>query len=714
MKKYIIMVLLTGVSLMAGAQHVHEHSACDEDSINPMKDAILSEVTVTGLTGTERLKDSPIAFAVISPKKLHQSFGTNLIDAITFEPGVSQISTGVGISKPVIRGLGYNRVVVVDQGIRQEGQQWGDEHGLEVDALGVHSIELLKGPASLMYGSDAIAGVMILHPEPAQMDGTVQVRVGGEYQTNNGLWNYHAGTSGNINGLLWNWHFSEKAAHCYKNNHDGYVPGTWLSERDVTGMLGIKKQWGQSLLRFSHVDFMPGIAKGEREPSEDITTSNEENNGPLVWEEGNSPKSYSRQLPSQRVLHTKVISNNSFSIGQSTLKAVIGYQQNFRREYEETFDEAELAIRLHTANYDIKCILPLNNEWRIATGINGMWQQNRNEAEEVLIPEYNLFDFGYYATAQKQMGRMHISGGARIDNRHLNTTMMEEDGVEHFPHLAKDFMGFSASLGMVYNINDYMNLRLNAARGFRAPTVSELCSNGVHEGSVQYELGNASLHAEQSTQIDLGMDYTSHYVSIGASLFCNWIGNYIFLSRLAYETDGYRTYQYRQVDARLMGGELSVDVHPVNALHIGNTFSYVRGIQPNQSAEAHNLPMMPAPRWSANVRYDFPDFAHGHCRRSYLSMGMDYNFRQNNFYAVDNTETATPSYVLLNIAAGIDLHIFGHHCIELMFCGQNLLNTVYQSHLSRLKYTDGGGIYAMGRNLCFKVNVPIDVLHLKN
>lgn len=244
------MVLLLGVSLSAEAQVAHEHSACDEDSINSQKEAILSEVTVTGLTGIERMKDSPIAFSVISPKQLHRSFGTNIVNAITMEPGVNQISTGAGISKPVIRGLGYNRVVVVEQGIRQEGQQWGDEHGLEVDALGVHSVELLKGPASLMYGSDAIAGVMILHPEHAETEGTVQVRAGGEYQSNNGLWNYHVGTSGNVRDLLWNWHFSDKAAHCYNNARDGYVPGTWFKERDVQGMLGIQRNWGKCSCAF--------------------------------------------------------------------------------------------------------------------------------------------------------------------------------------------------------------------------------------------------------------------------------------------------------------------------------------------------------------------------------------------------------------------------------------------------------------------------------
>jgi iron complex outermembrane receptor protein len=678
---------------------VHEHSDCHEDSINPMKEAILSEVTVQGVAGIQRLKDAASPFMVVSPKQLHASLGTNIVDAVGHLPGLSQISTGTGISKPVIRGLGYNRVVVVDQGIRQEGQQWGDEHGLEVDEEGVHSVEVLKGPASLMYGSDAIAGVMILHPEHPLEEGTMQVKVGSQYQTNNGLYDYRVGFAGNMNGWLWNWHFLDKAAHCYKNDADGYVPGSFFKERDIQGMLGINRSWGHSWLRFSRVNFTPGITEGE-----------------LVGGDVDG-KSYSIESPYQKVLHTKAVSDNAWYIGDGTLKAIVGYQQNYRREFEEE-EEPELAMRLHTVNYDIKYLHTLPHDWKIATGIGGMWQRNINQGEEYLIPDHHLFDIGFFATAEWEWNKWHFSGGARIDNRHLNTSALTEDDVLRFEALSRNFTGVTGSLGAVWNVTDHLNLRLNAARGFRAPTVSELSSNGVHEGSIQYELGNAGLKAEKSMQLDLGLDYTSHYVNLQASLFTNWIDDYIFLARLPYETEGYRTYQYRQGDARLMGGEVSLDIHPFNPLHFENAFSYVRGVQLHQPKEAKNLPMMPAPKWTSDVRYEFPNFAKNHVQRSFLAFGMEYNLRQNHFYAVDDTETATPSYALFNLSAGMDLHFFGHNCIELTFSCQNLLDKVYQPHLSRLKYVDTNsasgrqGISAMGRNFCLKVSIPIDI-HLK-
>ena len=700
--KHIIIyigVCLWAVSQPLFAQNVHQHSDCLEDSINPMKEAILSEVTVQGIAGVQRLKDAASPFMVVSPKQLHVSLGTNIVDAVGHLPGLSQISTGTGISKPVIRGLGYNRVVVVDQGIRQEGQQWGDEHGLEVDEEGVHSVEVLKGPASLMYGSDAIAGVMILHPERPLEEGTMQVKVGSQYQSNNGLYDYRVGFAGNVRGWLWNWHFLDKAAHCYKNDADGYVPGSAFKERDVQGMLGLNRDWGHSWLRFSHVNFTPGITEGD-----------------LLGGDFNG-HSYSIVSPFQKVLHTKAVSDNAFYFGDGTLKAIVGYQQNYRREFEEE-EEAELAMRLHTVNYDIKYLHTLPRDWKLATGIGGMWQRNINQGEEYLIPDHHLFDFGFFATAEWTFRKWHFSGGARFDNRHLNTSALEEDDALRFEALSKNFTGVTGSLGAVWNLTDRINLRLNAARGFRAPTVSELSSNGVHEGSIQYELGNANLKPEKSMQLDLGLDYTSHYVNLQASLFSNWIDDYIFLSRLPFETDGYRTYQYRQGDARLMGGEVSIDVHPINPLHFENAFSFVRGIQLHQPEGARSLPMMPAPKWTSNLRYEFPDFAKRHVRRTFLALGMEYNLKQSKFYAIDDTETATPSYALFNLQAGMDLHILGHNCIELTFSCQNLLDKVYQPHLSRLKYIDTDspsgrqGISAMGRNFCIKVSVPIDI-HLK-
>ena len=203
---------------------------------------------VTGVTGDTKLKNSTAPISIVRPKELRATSSTNIIDAIAHQPGISQLTTGSGISKPIIRGLGYNRVVVMSDGVRQEGQQWGDEHGVEVDGNSVNSVEILKGPASLMYGSDAMAGVVILHSQPTLPEGSLRANVSTEYQTNNQLFAYSLSMAGNQQGFVWDARFTDKKAQEYQNRKDGHVPGSQFLERSGRLMLGVNKQWGHSRL----------------------------------------------------------------------------------------------------------------------------------------------------------------------------------------------------------------------------------------------------------------------------------------------------------------------------------------------------------------------------------------------------------------------------------------------------------------------------------
>ena len=256
----------------------------------------LNEVVVTGLTGETKMKYSPTPVSIVSGKELRQIASTNIIDAIARQPGIAQITTGSGISKPVIRGLGYNRIVTISDGVRQEGQQWGDEHGIEVDAQGVSTVEILKGPASLMYGSDAMAGVVIFHSMPIASLGEMTANISTEYQTNNGLFDYSLSLNGNQSGIVWNARYSEKMAHAYKNKYDGYVPNSQFHERALSGMIGLHRQWGQSHLRLGYYHLTPGIVEGERD---EVT-------GELICEAANV-KTYGKVLPFQQVYHPPAV-----------------------------------------------------------------------------------------------------------------------------------------------------------------------------------------------------------------------------------------------------------------------------------------------------------------------------------------------------------------------------------------------------------------------
>ena len=693
------------------------------DFVMHENNAMLGEVVITGLTGSALAQKSPTPVSVVDTRFLQETSSTNIIDAIAREPGVSQITTGSGISKPVIRGLGYNRIVVVNDGVRQEGQQWGDEHGIEVDGQSVGSVEILKGPASLMYGSDALAGVLILHDEALLPLGHMHANIESGYQTNNGLFDYTLNFAGNKNNVVWDLRWSQKLAHAYKNKYDGYVYGSQFRERALSGMLGLNRRWGFSHLKLSAYHITPGIIEGERDKSgafvKPVFVDGEEDE---VLATSHDFHSYAHPMPYQQVYHYKAVSENSFVLGDGTLKAVVGFQQNRRQEYEEieTPDEAALNLRLNTLNYDVHYLSPESNGWKWAAGLSGMWQHSENLGEEFLIPDYRLFDIGAFTSLTRNFQHFTLSGGLRYDVRRLHSYALIEEGKQRFEDFTRNFSGLTGSLGAIYNFADGLNLRVNLSRGFRAPNISELGANGVHEGTFRYEIGNHHLKPEYSWQGDLGLDYSSEIFSAQLSLFANHIDNYIFLEKLTDAQgreviiDDEAAYQNRGGDARLWGGEMLVDIHLIEQLHFQNTFSYVNAQRLHQSGDAKYLPMTPAPRWTSDLRYDI--IRDGKTLNNlYVSLGIEYNLRQNHFYGIGGTETATPAYTLLNAAAGVDVMHRGYKLFSVFLTGNNLTNAAYQSHLSRLKYapvnerTFRRGVFNMGRNFGIKIVVPLEL-----
>ena len=696
--RYVMLSLLCYTMTMTAQNHhmVNGGKQVEDNTDVFYQHLQLNEVMVTGVTGDTKLKHSTAPISVVTGKELRQTTSTNVIDAVAKQPGMAQITTGGGISKPIIRGLGYNRIIVMNEGVRQEGQQWGDEHGVEVDGQSVGSVEILKGPASLMYGSDAMAGVLILHHAPSPLEGEVRTNVSTEYQTNNGLFAYSLNAAGNHRGFVWDGRFSDKMAHAYKNKYDGYVPGSQFRERAGRLMLGLDKRWGHSHLTWTCYHLTPSIIEGERDEETGELTSYL-----------SSLTSYKKSLPFQQVKHYKAVWDNSINLPKGYLKAIVGYQQNRRQEFEESMDDYEVFFKLHTVTYDVRYLTQEFDGWKLAVGMNGMWQKSRNLGEEAFIPESRLLDIGGYATVSKSWECWTLNGGLRYDNRHLK-----------YDH-SKDFDGVTGSVGAVWNANEHFNVRMNVARGFRAPNMSELGSDGVHEGTVRYEMGNPNLKAEYSWQADLGVDFTSHYVEAQVALFANRISNYIFTKRVdVVKEEGYNTYQYTQGDARLLGFEAGMDVHPIHRLHFGNTFSYVDARQLNQPEETRYLPFTPAPRWTSEVKYEITHQGKI-LNNAYVALGLECYLRQNHYYKAEQTETATPSYTLLNLSVGTDLVIRKKKVAELYVTADNLFNRAYQNHLSRLKYTDINvatgrmGVYNMGRNVVMKVVVPIEIRSVK-
>jgi len=667
MKKTIYVLSLLSVCMAATAQE----NVPDSTDVF-YKHLQINEIVVTGLAGDSKMKEMPAPVSVIRPADLAIRAGGNIINAIAADPGLSEITTGGGISKPVIRGMGYNRVVVVNDGIRQEGQQWGDEHGIEIDGAGVHSVEILKGPASLMYGSDALAGILIFRPEPIRAPGEFGGSLSSEYQTNSGMLCYSLAADGNARGWLVGGRFSDKYAHAYRNSLNGKVANSGYRERAAFGMLGRNGSWGYSRLRFSYFHLTPGMIEGEGDNFD-----------------------YTPALPFQHVRHYKVVSDNTIHLGHGNLKLILGLQQNRRQEYEESADEPGLDFRLNTFNYDLRYQATLGNDWKIAFGLAGMGQKSDNLGEEYLIPAYGLFDAGIFTTATKSLGEWTLSGGIRADIRWLHSEALEG----RFEDFSRRFPGISASLGAVRPLGEHFTFRANVARGFRAPNLAELGSNGEHEGTFRYELGNKDLRPEYSLQGDLGLDFSSKYVSVQSAVFVSRIDNYIFAARNGQVSDeGLPVYAFRSGLAHLGGGEIGIDIHPIHSLHLSSAFSCVYA----KEKGGDDLPLIPAPRLFSEVKWEI---THGGqvFNNAFISLNLDWNMAQNHFYAAGGTETATPAYLLLGASAGTDIVIKRKTRLSLYVIGSNLTDQAYMPHLSRLKNI---GIANMGRNISFKLIVP--------
>jgi iron complex outermembrane receptor protein len=709
-----------------------------------------SEVVVTGLSKATQIKRSPIPIVTVNHNAIVSNINTNIIDAITKLPGITAVTTGPNVSKPYIRGLGFNRILTLYDGVRQEGQQWGDEHGIEVDQYSIDRIEVVKGPASLSYGSDALAGVVNLIPTQPAPEGKTIGEIIGEYQTNN---RQIAGTGmlkGTKNGLEWMGRFSHKQATNYSNKIDGRVYGTSFNETDATAYLGIHRKWGFSHLSFSLFDDLQKIPDGSRDSaSRKFTKQITEIDSirPIVSED--ELTSYSISGLHQHIRHYRVYSNNSFTVGSGRMAINMAFQKSIRQEFNhpEYTDIAGLNLDLKTYNYDLKYYFQDFDGWNFTVGANGMYQQNDvTKGTDFVIPSYQQFDIGPFLLVKKSFDKIDISGGVRYDHRSFSSdelyikpnsvTGFDEPvkGIDTvgadkpFSNYSHNFSGASGSLGFTYNPTEKLTFKANISRGFRAPNISEISSNGVHPGTNIYQIGNAAFKPEFSFQEDIGFVFTSHYMVINMNIFYNTIKNYIFNQKLISATGedstivpGNQTFKYQQGQARLYGGEMNIDFHPVKPLHFENSFSIVfgdnrevNGVKLNDDSKY--LPFIPPFHGLSELRYDFDSKQH-QVRDGFVKAQLVYYGAQNRVYAADGTETPTPGYAYLNLGMGTGFaNKKGKTVMTLSLLANNIFDLAYQDHLNRLKYFEPyasdprpyHGIYNMGRNIAIKLLVPLE------
>ena len=711
----------------SGYKTLMEHldlSGNDRHDFGLSPSIIINEgITVTAVGAATSIRKAPIPISKVSKAELLSTASTNIIDALTRQPGISQVTTGPAISKPVIRGLGYNRLVVVNDGIRQEGQQWGDEHGIEIDENSVNRVEIVKGPASLIYGSDAMAGVInILTTAPVPAN-SISGNILSSYGTNNQERSLYGSLGGNRNGFNWNLWGDYKAAADYKNKYDGRVFNSKYQGHNFGGYAGYNGSWGFTHFIVSSFNQKLGVVEGERDDNGNFLK-------PLPGGMETTPtekdfNSIQPQVPYQDIQHLKLISDNSFKAGNGKITLNLGWQRNQRKEFGNANDPAEksLYFDLKTFNYNAVYHLDDRNGWNVSTGVTGMVQNNQNKGVEALIPEYNLFDVGAFVYSQKTIGKSTVSGGVRYDNRSLRGKQFSENGEVKFGAFEKNYSNFSGSAGVSYAATENLLVKLNLARGFRAPSVPELASNGAHEGANRYEYGNRNLKSETSWQGDIGLEFNSDHVLFTANAFYNSINNFIFYSKLASANGGdslinvdgsmIPAFQFGQQDANLYGGEVLVDIHPhpLDWLHWENSLSYVRGKFVTAIEGVKNIPLIPATKWTSELRGEFLKDGKK-AKNLSVHFEVEHNFAQKNPFTAFGTETATSGYTLLNASISADVVRRNKTVLSLYLLGNNLTDVAYQTHLSRLKYaavnevTGRQGVFNMGRNFMIRINIP--------
>ena len=710
----------------------------------------MNEVVVTGTSEATEIRRSSVPIVVLESKGIDMSLNTNIIDALTKLPGISEVTTGPNISKPFIRGMGYNRVLTLYDGVRQEGQQWGDEHGIEVDEYAISKAEIIKGPASLTYGSDGLAGVVNLIPFPSAQSGTIKGDFLGEYQTNNGLFGGSLSLDGNQKSIIWGGRISHKQAKDYQDKYDGRVYNTAFSETDVSVYTGINKHWGYSHLHFSLYDDLQEIPDGSRDSitrqfTRQITEADTVR--PVVSK--SELNSYKISVLHQHIQHYRIYSSSGIYLGTSKIGIIIGYQQNIRQEFSHPLapETPGLDLYLHTITYDLKYYLPDLKGWEITPGVNGMYQLNSNKGTEFIIPDYRQFDLGIFLLLKKSFDKFEVSAGARYDFRffandqmfirsnpatgfYMQVNLPDTAGAtKQFSTLKHTFSGLSGSAGMTYSIMKSLSLKANIARGFRAPNIAEISANGVHPGTNIYQVGNPDFKPEFSLQGDLGLFYTSKPVIASIEGFYTEISNYIFnqkvLNHLGQDSvivHGNETFKFHQSEAVLYGGEASLDIHFFKWMHLENSVSVVYGINKGGNGTQINdsskyLPFIPPLHTHSEFRIEF-DKGIKHFSAVYVLVAMEYYAKQNRAYLADNTETPTLGYTLFDAGIGGDVtKKNGKVLCSIHIAASNIFDIAYQSHLSRLKYfepypnntTGRSGIYDMGRNISIKVIVPISI-----
>ena len=637
------------------------------------------EVVITGSYVSSQ-HENAVKIDVLKSKDIALSGTPNFMESLTKVPGVDMISKGQGISKPIIRGLSMNDVLVMNNGVRIENYQFSENHPLGIDDNDVERVEIIKGPASLLYGSDAIGGVInFIKEKPAPVG-----KILGDYRmqlhSNTLGMNNSIGLKGASKKLFGGFRFGNKTHADYLQGGGDYVPNSRFNEMTFNANMGHTGKIGTFKLTYDYFKQDLGMTV----PAIKL----------LITKQGRKNEIWFQDLE-----HQLLSSQNSLYLGKFKWNINVAYQ-NALRKLQTTLDVPFVEMNLNTITYESKLYFPPNDKSEYIIGLQGMLQNNKNlnNRASQFLPDANINNIGFLGLAQYTFfEKLKLQGGLRFDMYKTKTFELGIEGTSgyHAP-VNKEFSNLNGSIGATYSVNNKTTLRTNFAKGYRVPNLSELTSNGMHGN--RYEIGNENLSPENSFETDLNMHYHGEFLSFDLAGFYNQINDYIFISPTTDTTsNGISIYRFSQTNATLHGGEAGIHFHPKSLpwLHIEGTYSLVIGKQEN----GNYLPFIPAQKFRYEIRAEREKI--GFLKKPSIKLSALTALKQSN---PSPYETETNGYTLVNFSINTDIHVL-RQILNFGISVNNIFDTQYFDHLSLqpLNY------YNQGRNISISLKIPFGI-----
>lgn len=666
---------------------------------------VLQVVTVESVIGTPNTgfkKD-------ISGRQLDQVKGLSLSEALGRINGVTMLQTGNNVSKPIIHGLHSNRILTINNGVRQEGQQWGNEHAPEIDPYIAERLTVIKGVDELKYGSDAIGGVILVEPKPlrANIDYAGEINTG--FFTNNRMYvvsGQYEQAIKKISGLRF------RIQGTYKKGANITTPSYRLNntanqEANFSATAVYKREKFATELFYSQFSTQVGIFTGAHIGNlTDLRNAIAAATPAQVFLGQNT---YSIGRPRQEVTHRLIKSKSSLTKGAHNFSLLLSAQYNNRKEFDIVRNASNTAPQMQldilTLSQELTWEHPRKNNFTGLAGISAL-QQDNSYSGRYFIPNYRSYSYGGYYIEKWSRHQWELQGGVRFDHKNINTERLRFGG--DTLNNAFKFNTVAASFNTIFKPAAGWRINFNTSLANRAPHVNELLSDGIHHGTATYEQGNIYLQPERSFNLSAGIQYHNKANTFSAelNLYRNNIRNFIFQrplpdSAVLTIAGAFPKVVYQQTDALLSGMDVSMVYRPVTNIELNTKASFL--MAKNKSINDW-LIWMPANRFSCEMTYNFANG--GTLTDSYISTEWQHILKQTrvpgeNAFGKQDYKEAPAAYSLFTLNASTTFKIKQQPVIVSVGV-RNLFNTVYRDYLNSFRYfTD-----EMGRNVSIRLKIP--------